>query len=233
MRHGVVQATTVVPNQVFVGIPWRVVRPKYERAIDSLRKRFPLSFVIVGRGGGQDAEDLLALIKGKLSSSSYAIFDASGGNANVSLEFGLAEAQEIPRALYLSAHASSQRSSDAAIIADLAGKRQQRYRQQRGLQRLLTQFAGEHPYTLRFERFVTKNFRRSSRGQKKRRRALALKVIHAIDEKQSARRVDVVEGLRADPARYSRDEIDDMILRLHRARLLRSVQGPHSRVTVV
>ena len=78
--------TDVIPNRVFVGLPWKNVRPRYERAIDWLSIRSPLSFVIVGRGDNQDAQDLLEVIKSKLESSSYAVFDATAGNANVSLE---------------------------------------------------------------------------------------------------------------------------------------------------
>lgn len=36
------------------------------------------------------------MIKERLFSSSLAVFGVTGGNANVSLEFGLAEANEIP-----------------------------------------------------------------------------------------------------------------------------------------
>jgi len=50
----------------------------------------------VGRGDSQEAQDLLDVIKERLFPSSLAVFDATGGNANVSLEFGLAEANEIP-----------------------------------------------------------------------------------------------------------------------------------------
>ena len=68
----------VIPNQVFLGIPWKTVRPKYESIIDKLRKTFPISFAIVGRQDNQDAEDLLEVIKKRLLTSSYAIFDATG-----------------------------------------------------------------------------------------------------------------------------------------------------------
>ena len=50
----------------------------------------------MGRGDSQEAQDLLDVIKERLFSSSLAVFDATGGNANVSREFGLAEANEIP-----------------------------------------------------------------------------------------------------------------------------------------
>jgi len=116
------------PNQVFLGLPWKTVRPKYEKLIGELRKSFPLSFVIVGREDNQDAEDLLEVIKKRLLTSSYAIFDATGGNANVSLEFGFADANDVPPALYLSSHkASKPASKESPIIADLAGKKQNRY----------------------------------------------------------------------------------------------------------
>jgi hypothetical protein len=113
----------VIPNQVFIGVPWKHVRSRYDRVIDRLKIRSPLSFIIVGRGDDQDAEDLLEVIKGKLENSSYAVFDATWGNANVSLEYGYAEAKNIPRVLYLSTHKASRKSKDTAIISDLAGKK--------------------------------------------------------------------------------------------------------------
>jgi len=78
------------PNQVFVGLPWKNVRSKYERIIQKLEKKYPLYFTIVGRDDGQDAKALFEVIKGRIGSSSYAVFDATGGNANVSLDRALA-----------------------------------------------------------------------------------------------------------------------------------------------
>lgn len=72
----------VIANQVFLAVPWKGVRPKYERATDRLKSKWALSFVIVGRSDSQDAEDLLGVITERLRSSSYAIFDATAGNAN-------------------------------------------------------------------------------------------------------------------------------------------------------
>jgi hypothetical protein len=86
----------VIANQVFLAIPWKGVRPRYERCVDHLGSRSPLSFIIVGRADSQNADDLLEVIKERLESSSFAVFDASGGNANVSLEYGYAEALDIP-----------------------------------------------------------------------------------------------------------------------------------------
>ena len=223
----------VIANQVFLGLPWRAVRPRYERIVDRLRTKSPLSFVIVGRNDKQDAEDLFEVIKERIASSSYAIFDATSGNANVSLEYGYAEAVDLPRALYLSTHgAASRSSSDAPIIADLAGKRRNQYKQEAALSRLLHESSAEHAYTIRFERFVQSTFKRKAGGEKKRARALALKVIHCLDGVRQVRRADIVQQLQADQSGYAAAEIDNMLKRLHRAKLIRSQQGPHARVHI-
>jgi hypothetical protein len=220
----------VIPNQVFLGIPWKTIRRKYENALPKLRSKYPLSFIIVGRDEGQDADDLLEVIKTRLEESSYAIFDATGGNANVSLEFGYVEAKEIKKALYVSTHAAAQKSKDAPIIADLAGKRRQQYTQEPSLRKLLGEFARGHTYTKRFERFLASEFKSRSKGPKRKARTLALKVIHQLDGNREVRRDDIVQNLLA--SGYRRDDIDDMIRRLHRRELIRSVQGPYSTVTI-
>jgi hypothetical protein len=223
----------VVANQVFLAIPWKGVRTKYEKIIDRLRLQSPLSFVIVGRKGRQDAEDLLEIIKERLESSSYAIFDATGGNANVSLEYGYAEAIDILRIIYVSTHGrAAKAASDAPIIADLAGKRRNQYKQEAALARLLYDFSKSHPYVIRFERFLSDTGRRAAKGTKRRNRSLALKVVHNLDNAKNVRRADIVQKLLADAARYSQDEVDTMIKKLHAARLIRSQQGPHARVQI-
>ncbi len=50
---------------------------------------------------------------------------------------------------------------------------------------LLKEFCKEHNYTKRFETFLQKRFRRANKGEKKRSRALALKVIHYLDGKRA------------------------------------------------
>lgn len=222
-----------IPNQVFLGVPWHTVRPKYERRVEKLRTKSPLSFVIVGRGDAQDAEDLLEVIKTRLLSSSYAVFDATTGNSNVSLEFGFAEAHDIQRALYLSTHkAASKSRKDQPIIADLAGKKRNQYAQEPALQKLLHELSKAHPYTVRFERFLKARFKRADKGSKKRARSLALKIIHCLDGTDAVRRVDIVQQLLADVSQYSRDEVDEMILKLHQAGLIQSQQGPHAKVRI-
>jgi hypothetical protein len=229
---GSAAAVEVIASQVFIGLPW-TARTKYERIIDYMRTRSPISFVVVGRNDRQDAEDLFEVIKERISSSSYGIFDATGGNPNVSLEYGYAEAVDIPRALYLSSHASARRATkDAPIISDLAGKRRNQYKQEAALKKLLTEASKSHPYTVRFERFLQSSFKRAGAGEKKRARALSLKVIHTLDGVRQVRRADIVQRLQADQSGYSAAEVDDMLKKLHREKLIRSQQGPYAKVHI-
>lgn len=226
------QSTIAIPNQVFIGCPSETVRPKYEWAIGRLARSYPISFVLVGRGQGQTSEDLLALIKEKLFSSSQAIFDATGGNANVSLEFGLADASEIKPSLYLCVHGSAKsKGEDSPIIADLAGKWRSQYKQKEGLRGLLEDACDSHPYTVRFEKFCRTLAPRASQGQKVRNRSLALKIIHQMDGKVEVRRDDIVQAMLAEE--YKRDDIDWIIQKLHSFGLIRSVQGPNSKVSIL
>ncbi len=221
----------VIPNRVFIGCPWKTVRGKYETARERLRRRFPLSYEIVGRGDGQEAQDLLEIIKTRLFSSSSAIFDATGGNANVSLEYGLAEAENMPRAIYRSSHAAANKKQEAPIIADLAGKKRNEYAQQKKLEALLADHAKNHAYSKRFETFLQKRFGKAGRGKKKRARALALKIIHALDGQDMVRRATIMQDLLAED--YTRAESDKMIKALHQGGLVESKQGPHSTVRIL
>lgn len=220
------------PNQVFIGLPWKTVKAKYEKAIDTLRKSSPLSFVIVGRGDTQDAEDLLELIKSKIENSSYAIFDATDGNANVSLEYGYSEALDIPRALYFSGRKHPAKSKEQPIISDLAGKKRQPYKTQSQLLSLLKNFSTTHAYTQRFERFLSKHGKHKNKGAKKRLRALALKIVHLVDGQETVRREDVLQRLLADQSAYKKTEIESMITALHSGGLISSTPGQHSRINI-
>jgi hypothetical protein len=115
-------ARNSIPNQVFIGLPWKTVRPKYERAMDWLSIRSPLSFVIVGRGDEQDAQDLLDIIKSKLENSSFALFDATGGNANVSLEYGYAEEKTFRERSIFPVIRPRARAATYPLLATLLGR---------------------------------------------------------------------------------------------------------------
>jgi hypothetical protein len=221
-----------IPNQVFIGLPWKNVRKRYETLLDRLQKSSPLSFVIVGRSEDQDAEDLLEVIKGKLESSSYAIFDATRGNANVSLEYGYAEAKNIPRALYVSAHKAAGKTGESAIISDLAGKKRNHYTTEKGLLALLRTFSKNHAYTKRFERALQVQSRGFRKGEKKSMRSLSLKILHLLDGQSDIRREDMVQTLRADGLGYGDFEIEDTIKRLRRSNLIYVEPGRYSSVSI-
>lgn len=157
----------VIQNQVFIGLPWKNVRPRYEKAITKLAKKYALSFSIVGRDDAQEAEDLLAVIKERISSSSYAIFDATSGNANVSLEYGYAEGLDIPRAIYLSVHKAAKPTVGGPIITDLGGKRRIQYTNEQSLIKHLETFCKKHDFTTRFEKALASSLKGTKAGQKK------------------------------------------------------------------
>lgn len=219
-----------IPNQVFVGLPWKNVRARYERVLSRLELRFPLHFTIVGRNDGQSAEDLFEIIKTRISESSVAIFDATGGNPNVSLEYGYAEGLEIDRVIYVSTHKAASSTAGSPIISDLGGKRRVQYKTEKSLMSHLENFARNHDYTHRYETFVKKAFARLNKGQKKSSRTLALKVIHALDGVENRRHDDLVQRVQA--TGYSNGEIREMIRKLHSAGLISAEVGRYSRVRV-
>jgi hypothetical protein len=219
-----------IPNQVFVGLPWKNVRARYQRVLTRLELRFPLHFTIVGKDDGQSAEDLFEIIKTRISESSVGIFDATGGNPNVSLEYGYAEGLEIDRVIYVSTHKAATSSAGSPIISDLGGKRRVQYKTEKSLKSHLETFARGHDYTLRYETFVKKAFARLTKGGKKSSRTLALKVVHALDGVENRRHEDLVQRIQT--AGYGQDEVRDMIRKLHAAGLINAEVGRYSRVRV-
>jgi hypothetical protein len=220
-----------ISNQVFLGCPWKTVKHKYETLIEEFKKKYPLSFIIVGRSQDQKAANLLEIIKDKLNNSSAAIFDATGGNANVSLEYGIAEANEIPRSIYKSQHKkSASAESDLAIISDLAGKKRNEYKTAAGLKSLLEAYSKTHTYTKKYETFLRASAKRLSKGAKRRYRALSLKIIHHLDDKDNVRRADIVQNLTS--IGYKDTEVEECIKKLHVNRLIYCSEGGYSSVSI-
>lgn len=215
-----------IPNQIFVGLPWRRVKPKYDRCIAKLHRSFPIYFHVVGNRDSQDAEDLLQRIKQAIDSSSYAIFDATGGNANVALEFGYAEAVSRSRALYLSDHKRSAPSGQASIISDLAGKKQNRYKNESQLYELLYKLAKGHAFAVQYDRALRKLTKGKSKAETKRIKTASLKVIRVLDGRQTCRRIDVVEAL--DMAGLTTAQINRTLKGLRKHKIIRVTAGRFS-----
>jgi len=219
-----------ISNQVFVGLPWKTVRPKYERVIDNLSKKYPLHFTIVGRDDGQDAKALFEVIKERISASSHAVFDATGGNANVSLEYGYAEGIEVPRSIFLSDHKASGKDASSPIISDLTGMRRVQYKNEKKLASELDKLSKEHDYTKRFEKALRVALTGMTKGQKKSGRALALKLVRSLNGKTRMRRAELVQHLQAEG--YQETEIDRMLKKLHASGVLKCTVGKYSDVFV-
>jgi hypothetical protein len=222
----------VVPNQVFIGCPWRIVRKKYLDISEELKKKFPLHFVIIGSEVAHTAEDLLNYIKIKLETSSTAIFDVSGGNPNVSLEFGFAEGRNIESALYVSTHGKSSTKSASSIISDLAGKRRKEYKNEKSLARLLSEFSKFHPYTIKFEKAMKALMKNLDKGEKKSYRTMSLKIIHHFDGKSVVRRDDLLHAVTAMNEKYTDNVVDDWLKKLHAQRLIKVTVGRYSEVVI-
>jgi hypothetical protein len=174
----------------------------------------------------------LNYIKTTLETSSGAIFDVTGGNPNVSLEFGFAEGRNIESALYMSTHGKSSVKSTSSIISDLAGKRRKEYKNETSLSRLMNEFSKIHPYTIKFEkamRVLMKNF---DKGTKKSYRALSLKVIHHFDGKNILRRDDLLHAVTAMSDKYTDDVVDEWLRKLHAQKLIKVTKGRYSEVII-
>jgi len=219
-----------IPNQVFVGLPWNL-RKRYDPIVAKLEKKYPLHFSIVGRNDTQDAEDLFEVIKQRIAASSYAIFDATDGNANVSLEFGYAEALEVQRAVYLNVRKPRKKQSvGSPIISDLGGKRRVQYKTDKALATELEKQCREHDYNVRFERAIKAGLKGKAKGEKKRGRALALKIVRALDGKERIRRAELAQHLQAQ--QYSEAEADYMLKKLHAQGVVTTTKGRYADVHI-
>jgi hypothetical protein len=189
-------AESIRPQVVFVGCPWRTIRPKFERVFNkkTFKRRFPLAFTIVGRDGNQRAEDLFAEIKRQIDTCSVAIFDVSGGNANVALEFGYAQGLEVQCYVFVNEHRQFARDlkPSQAIISDLGGVRRNPYKNEEALERLLRQFAEQHDYTKRVRKTAVKH--RFSILEE----AALMAIPRAFTDSNKMRRADLRQRIKAD-----------------------------------
>ena len=79
------------PYQVFIGCPFaKEVRSSYDRLKREVEAATPLSLVLADTVGVSSSNYLLDSITTLIRESTSCIFDATGGNANVSLEVGVA-----------------------------------------------------------------------------------------------------------------------------------------------
>jgi hypothetical protein len=155
------------PHQVFIGCPFRkAIRKNYDKLKFELEKETPLHLVLADTGSITSTDYLLEHITGLIVDSDCCVFDASGGNPNVSLEVGIAHA--LPADFMLTFNTrkprtSEQRRAEAAavregevrpIIADLQGRNRIEYKTYAALkEQLLSRYLSARPFFQRWRSF--------------------------------------------------------------------------------
>jgi hypothetical protein len=213
----------IVPNRLFLAYQWHIYRPIFESVCDELHRTYPVYFYAVGRPSGQPAEALLEKIKAVLLSSTSAIFDASRGNANVSMEYGLAHfVPGLQSYLLIDEHTMpNQVNVGTPIISDLAGSTQNRWnvRNHSTLKEHLAAIAENHSFTKRFKRYCRD--RGLTRGQFR----TPLKVIRQFDEREEILRRELIDELQSEWRNKPAKEIKDLLSDMHKAGLITITAG--------
>jgi hypothetical protein len=156
-------------QQVFLGCPYRpAFRRTYQRLKRELEAESPLQLVMADTAAITSRDTLLGHITDLIRESGGCIFDATGGNPNVSLEVGVAHALGADFILTLNTRtrsraATGQRGAGSRrpgtdhakpIIADLQGRNRIEYRSYSGLKKqLVDRFLRRLPYWKRWEDF--------------------------------------------------------------------------------
>jgi hypothetical protein len=223
---------TIVPNRIFLAYQWHINRPIYEKICAELHKSFPVYFYAVGRPSGQQAEALLGKIESVMLSSTEAVFDASRGNANVSLEYGLAYFVPDLKQYLLIDQSSlpSQINVGTPIVSDLAGSMQNRWdlAKPSTLKEHLQAIAENHPFTTRFRRYCRD--RRLTRGQYR----APLKVIRLFDAREAILRREAIDQLQSEWNGKTVKDIEKLLTDMHNAGLITMTPGREwaSRISV-
>ena len=156
-------------QQIFLGCPYRpAFRRTYQRLKRELEAESPLQLVLADTAAISSRDTLLGHITDLIRESGGCIFDATGGNPNVSLEVGVAHALGADFMLTLNTRMNpgSARGGRAAgsrkpgadhakpIIADLQGRNRIEYRSYAAMKKqLVDRFLRRLPYWKRWEDF--------------------------------------------------------------------------------
>ena len=158
------------PYQVFVGCPFaREIRSSYDRLKKEIEAETPLSVVLADTVGISSSNYLLDSITTLIRESASCIFDATGGNANVSLEVGIAHTAPVDFVLTMRTRKASSRAPQReagqpgvrevrSIISDLQGKNRIEYKEYGWLRKQLDQRYFSHlPMMKRWHAFAKQN----------------------------------------------------------------------------
>ena len=155
-------------HQVFVGCPFsQDVRKPFDRLKRDLEAETPLSLVLADTVGVSSSDYLLEHITELIRDSAGCIFDATGGNANVSLEVGIAHTVPVDFILTFKTRKprtkktgqdKSHEGEVRTIISDLQGKNRIEYKTYDSLKdQLEKRYLGTLPYLRRWQQFKTEN----------------------------------------------------------------------------
>ncbi len=156
-------------HQVFVGCPFlHAVRKNYDRLKSELEAETPLHIVLADTAAVSSTDYLLEHITNLIRESAACLFDATGGNPNVSLEVGIAHT--MPADFLLALYTRKARAQQTfekelrqagevkAIISDLQGKNRVEYKTYAVLkEQVLTRFLSRLPYMKRWNDFKKGN----------------------------------------------------------------------------
>lgn len=155
------------PYQVFVGCPFRRdIRKNFDRLKLEIEKDTPLSVVLADTTAVNSTDYLLEHITTLIRESAGCIFDATGGNPNVSLEVGIAHALPANFVLTLYTRQARTREERPAeqilrhggdlkpIIADLQGRVRIEYKTYNGMKKhVLERYLTKLPFMARWNEF--------------------------------------------------------------------------------
>ena len=160
----------IKPYQVFIGCPFaKEVRSSYDRLKREVEAETPLSLVLADTVGISSSNYLLDSITTLIRESVSCIFDATGANANVSLEVGIAHTVPVDYVLTMRTRKPSAKAQEReagtpgtreirSIISDLQGKNRLEYKEYGGLRRQLDlRYFSRLPYMKRWQTFAKQN----------------------------------------------------------------------------
>ena len=156
-------------QQIFIGCPFLpAIRKNYDRLKQELEDETPLHLILADTVAVSSTDYLLEHITTLIRESAACLFDATGGNPNVSLEVGVAHA--LPAEFLISLYTRKPRQQKIAeatlakegelkpIISDLQGRNRIEYKAYAGLKEQLTdRFLRRLPYMSRWLEFKNRN----------------------------------------------------------------------------
>lgn len=158
------------PYQIFVGCPFaREIRAAYDRLKREVEEESPLSIILADTVGVSSSNYLLDSITTLIRESASCIFDATGGNPNVSLEVGIAHTAPVDFVLTMRTRKRSVKAEQRetgfsaarevrSIISDLQGKNRIEYKEYGGLRKQLdTRYFAHVPFMKRWLAFSKQN----------------------------------------------------------------------------